>query len=211
MQAKSAVSSSTIGVLIADSNQIQSQLLVNALRRRPEFRVSSCEMDAESILDLAASTSIQVAIINAERKGSGSQDMTILRRLHLASPQIAKILLIDVYDRDLVIMAFRSGAKGLFCFSEYPFRLLCKCITSVHEGQVWANNEQLLYLLDGLTQVSSLRMVNSQGAKLLTPREEQVVALVAEGLSNREVARELNLSEHTVKKYVFRIFDFEPG
>jgi DNA-binding NarL/FixJ family response regulator len=42
---------------------------------------------------------------------------------------------------------------------------------------------------------------------MLTPREEQVVALVAEGLSNRETARELNLSEHTIKKYLFRIFD----
>src|ERR1700746_2620062 len=43
--------------------------------------------------------------------------------------------------------------------------------------------------------------------KLLTSREEQVVALVADGLSNRDVASELGLSEHTVKKYLFRIFD----
>jgi DNA-binding NarL/FixJ family response regulator len=43
--------------------------------------------------------------------------------------------------------------------------------------------------------------------RLLTPREEQVVALVADGLSNREVAQELSLSEHTIKKYLFRIFD----
>ena len=41
----------------------------------------------------------------------------------------------------------------------------------------------------------------------MTPREEQVVALVAEGLSNREIAQELALSEHTVKKYLFRIFE----
>jgi DNA-binding NarL/FixJ family response regulator len=50
-------------------------------------------------------------------------------------------------------------------------------------------------------------MVNAQGMKLLTPREEQVVTLVTDGLSNREVARDLNLSEHTIKKYLFRIFD----
>ena len=50
-------------------------------------------------------------------------------------------------------------------------------------------------------------MFNSGGRELLTPREEQVVALVAEGLSNRDTAQELNLSEHTVKKYLFRIFE----
>jgi DNA-binding NarL/FixJ family response regulator len=42
---------------------------------------------------------------------------------------------------------------------------------------------------------------------LLTPREEQVVALVADGLSNRDVAHELSLSVHTIKKYLYRIFD----
>jgi DNA-binding NarL/FixJ family response regulator len=46
-----------------------------------------------------------------------------------------------------------------------------------------------------------------RGAKLLTPREEQVVDLVAEGPSNHDATRELKLSEHTVKKYLFRIFE----
>ena len=67
------------------------------------------------------------------------------------------------------VNAFRSGVKGLFCFSEYPFRLLCKCIQSVHRGQVWANSEQLQYLIEGITQVPSLRMVNAMGIKLLIP------------------------------------------
>jgi DNA-binding NarL/FixJ family response regulator len=95
----------------------------------------------------------------------------------------------------------------LFCFSQYPFRLLCKGIQSVHRGQVWANSEQMQFLIEGLSQVPSLHMVNSRGIRLLTPREERVVALVADGLSNREVAQELSLSEHTIKKYLFRIFD----
>ena len=72
---------------------------------------------------------------------------------------------------------------------------------------MWANSEQLQYLIETVTQVPSLRMVNARGSRLLTAREEQVVALVADGLSNREVARELGLSEHTVKKYLFHIFD----
>jgi len=50
-------------------------------------------------------------------------------------------------------------------------------------------------------------VVSANGEKLLTSREEQVVALVADGLSNRDVATELGLSEHTMKKYLFRIFE----
>ena len=52
-----------------------------------------------------------------------------------------------------------------------------------------------------------LRVLSANGENLLTSREEQVVALVADGLSNRNVAAELGLSEHTVKKYLFRIFE----
>jgi DNA-binding NarL/FixJ family response regulator len=133
--------------------------------------------------------------------------MALLRRLHIAYPGVAKVLLLDSYDREMVVNAFRSGARGLFCFSESSFRLLCRCIQVVQRGQVWANAEQIDYLIELVSQVPSLRVINSRGAKLLTPREEQVVALVAEGLSNREVAQELALSEHTIKKYLFRIFD----
>ena len=199
--------SGTIGVLVADSNQMQCQLLVGALRRRPEFRVHSCGVDMSVILDAIAEFPVDVILLNADHPKLAGQDMANVRRLHLAHPQIAKVLVLDESSRDSVVNAFRSGVKGLFCFSDYPFRLLCKCIQSVHQGQVWANSQQLQYLVEIVTQVPSLLMVNARGVKLLTHREEQVVALVADGLSNREVARELGLSEHTVKKYLFHIFD----
>lgn len=199
--------SPAVGVLISDSNLTQRHLLVSALRRRPEFRITSCDLNVEAILGAVSSVPVEVAIMNIAHPRDGWHDMTVVRRLQLSHPEIAKVLLLDVYDRDLVVNAFRSGARGLFCFAESPFRLLCKCIQSVHRGQVWANTQQLHYLLEVVAQVPSLRMVNSRGTKLLTPREEQVVALVADGLSNHEVADELALSEHTVKKYLFRIFD----
>jgi len=50
-------------------------------------------------------------------------------------------------------------------------------------------------------------VVNTQGAALLSRREIEVVRCVAEGLSNREIAQRLGLTEHTVKNYLFRIFD----
>jgi DNA-binding NarL/FixJ family response regulator len=53
--------------------------------------------------------------------------------------------------------------------------------------------------VDALSEVPTLRVVNSNGRFLLTPGEEQVVALVADGLTNRGVATEIGLSEHTIK------------
>jgi DNA-binding NarL/FixJ family response regulator len=207
MRSQRAVLSGSIGVLVADSNQMQCKLLLNALRRRPEFQTASCNMEIATILATVASSQVQVVIMNVDHPRDSWDNMSVVRRLHLANPKIAKILLLESYDRQVVANAFRSGARGLFSFSSDSFRLLCRCIQSVHQGQVWANSEQLQYLLEVVTQVPSLRMMNARGAKLLTPREEQVVALVADGLANRDVARELSLSEHTVKKYLYRIFD----
>jgi DNA-binding NarL/FixJ family response regulator len=130
-----------------------------------------------------------------------------LRRFHLSHPEIPKVLLVDTCDRELVVSAFRSGARGIFPITDANLRLLCKCLLCVAAGQIWANTEQLNYVMDLMSEVPSLRILNSGGSALLTPREEQVVALVAEGMSNRQVARELNLSEHTIKKYLYRVFE----
>ena len=116
-------------------------------------------------------------------------------------------MLVETINRDLVISAFRSGARGIFCIANANLRLLCKYLLRVAAGQIWASTEQLNYLIDLISEVPSLRVLNSNGDRLLTPREEQMVALVAEGLGNRQIARELNLSEHTIKKYLFRIFE----
>ena len=87
------VRSSAIGVLVIDSNQMQSQLLVRALKRRPEFGVSSCGVEIDAILSAVVSSPVQVAIMNAEHCREGSHDMSVVRRLHLAHPEVAKILM----------------------------------------------------------------------------------------------------------------------
>ena len=202
-----APSKSPIRVLIADSSPMQLQLLSSALRRRPEFTVTACALDAERILRELGQAHIQVLLLDTNGPGDNSDDMALLRRVHIAFPNIPKVLLLEGLDREFVVNAFRSGARGLFSFTASSFRSLCKCIQVVHRGEVWANAQQLEYLLEVVTHVPSLRVVNSNGKALVTPREEQVVALVAEGLSNRDIASELGLSEHTVKKYLFRIFD----
>lgn len=203
----SAATSSAVGVLIADSNRMQAQLLTSALRRRPEFEVTTCQMDMTAILQSVSEKVPRIAVLSANSPANLSDTVMTLRRFHLSQPYIPKVLLADSYDRELVVSAFRSGARGIFSITDANMRQLRKCLLSVAAGQIWANTEQLNYVMDLISEVPSLRVLNSGGTALLTPREEQVVALVAEGLGNRDIARELNLSEHTIKKYMFRIFD----
>ncbi|MBA3913532.1 MAG: response regulator transcription factor [Acidobacteriales bacterium] len=185
-------------VLLCDSNQMQSQLLVSALRRRPELQVYACPMQIGPILQVVEASNPEVVVFSIQRTGDAWTDLAALRRVRLTHPAIGCLVLTDFYDRELVVDAFRSGAKGIFCFSEQPFRMFCRCIHCIHEGQIWANAEQLQYLAEALSFVPSLRVVNAKGGRLLTAREEQVVALVADGLGNRDISQELNISEHTV-------------
>ncbi|HUO25126.1 MAG TPA: response regulator transcription factor [Candidatus Aquilonibacter sp.] len=202
-----AAASGAISVLVADSNRMQAQLLTNALRRRPEFRVAICPMDTASILQAVSTRPASVAVLSLNHSTSLASQIGALRQFHRSEPAIAKILLVERFDRDLVVNAFRCGARGIFCITDMHFRALCKCIQRVAGGQIWANTEQMDYLLDLISESRSLRVFDSHGRRILSPREEQVVAQVAEGFSNREIARELKLSEHTVKKYIFRIFE----
>ena len=207
MRPSSAATSNTITVLIADSNRMQAQLLTSALRRHSEFRVQTCEMDTFSILQAVTAKHPAIAILSLNPSTHPSETVITLRRFHLSHPEIPKVLLVDTCDRELVVSAFRSGARGIFPITEANLRLLCKCLLRVAAGQIWANTEQLNYVIDLISEVPSLRVLNALGTSLLTPREEQVVALVAEGLGNRQIAGELNLSEHTIKKYLYRIFE----
>jgi DNA-binding NarL/FixJ family response regulator len=202
-----ATAPEAISVLIADTNRMQAQLLTSALRRHSEFHISICQMDTASILGAVASEPPGIALLALNPSYNSLENMMTVRRFHLSHPAIPKILLVDTCDRELVVGAFRSGARGVFSINDSNLRLLCKCLLRVTSGQIWANTEQLDYLMELISEVPSLRVLNSHGASLLTPREEQVVALVAEGMGNRQIARELNLSEHTIKKYVFHIFE----
>ncbi len=115
-------------------------------------------------------------------------------------------MLLQSSSRDGVVQAFRAGCRGVFCRAGSPKELV-KCVAMVCAGQIWANSEELGFVLEALRDLPPLRVVNSAGISLLTKREMEVVQCAAEGLTNCEIGAQLNLSEHTVKNYMFRIFD----
>jgi DNA-binding NarL/FixJ family response regulator len=203
MTLDSATLSSGLSVFLADTKPIENQLLSSALRHQGFNVVSSSENDDNEIPEM---DQVDVVIVSCAR-AAGQTDMNRLRSLHLSHPRPPKIALLESDDRESVVQAFRAGARGIFCLAESSFALLCQCILRVHQGEISASSQQLNYLLDSVCQVPGVRVLGASGHSLLTYREEQVMALVADGLTNRDVATELGLSEHTIKKYLFRIFD----
>src|SRR5258708_34209699 len=72
---------------------------------------------------------------------------------------------------------------------------------------MWDSSEQVAYLVSSVSRPKSTDVTDSKGRPLLTAREQQVLHLLADGLSNYELATVLRLSEHTVKNHLFRIYD----
>jgi DNA-binding NarL/FixJ family response regulator len=147
-----------------------------------------------------------VALISANLRDQPRAGFALLKQLLKINPFLRCIMLLDSGEKDLIVEAFRSGALGVY-EREQPYMQLCKCVCSIHRGQVWANSQQLRYVLEALVAGMPTRITDAQGKVLLTRREEQIASLVAEGLKNREVADQLNLSEHTVKNHLFHIFE----
>ena len=194
-----------IRVLAADSTSMTTQLLVDALGRDAQFQMIESPSGAAAILALVKKEKPQVAVISANLGEPTLRGFDLVREIRAQSPGTRVIVLLDSSERTLVTEAFRAGAQGVFCRTE-PFRLLAKCIQCVDNGQIWASSSQLQFVLGALSQPPLAGCLNVNGG-LLSARETDVVRCVAEGLTNREIAQRLKLTEHTVKNYLFRIFD----
>ena len=196
-----------IRVVVADSTIMVCGLVSEELSRQPEFEVVGRATTVPSLLEALDSAETEVALISASLQDHALDGLAALPHIRLRHPGARLVLVVDHLDAELVVGGFRAGARGVFSRSEHPFEALCKCICCVHAGQIWANSQQLHYLLEAVAKTVPVRLVSAQGKSLLSKREEEVVRLVAEGLGNHEIARQLHLSDHTVKNHIFHIFD----
>jgi DNA-binding NarL/FixJ family response regulator len=207
MRVSSQTRINPIRVVLADANLVAADLVSAGLSRRSRFEVVGHATSVHELLRLIDNNAPEVALISSTLQEGNFSGISVIAEIHCKYPGIRPVLLIDRSEPEVVVQAFRAGARGVFDRSGSDFQWLCKCILCVHKGQVWANTQQLEFLLDAVAQAPALRVVDAEGAKLLTKREEDLLHLVADGLGNRDIARQLNLSEHTVKNYMFRIFD----
>jgi len=204
--ARGAAANRAIRVIVADGTRMGSQLIADALKTDLRFDVAGVCAASDEVLERAAAVQPDVVIINVNLDDQPLKGFEVAKQLRTVHSGTKVIVLLDSPKRDLVIRAFGSGARGIFCRAQ-SIEALRKCICIVHAGQVWASSEELRIVLETFAESAPTRLVDSRGAVLLSKREQDVVRCVTEGLTNREIAQRLKLSEHTVKNYIFRIFD----
>jgi two-component system nitrate/nitrite response regulator NarL len=199
-------SQSAIHVLVSDNSRIHSHLLAEALKRDHRLRIVGSASSSPEFLEIAARQVPDAVIISANLDDDPLGGMATLREFHETYPQIPAVMLLDSPKRDIVLDAFRAGARGIFSEHE-SLETLCKCVRVVYEGQVWASSHEIRFALEALSSAPTIRATTAGGLNLLSRREFQVVRYLAEGLTNREIGVRLGLSRHTIKNYLLKIFD----
>jgi len=194
-------------VFIADSSKLSCQLLAAELRRgRYRARVVGFATNSVGIREGLDKVKADVVIIGARLENGALAGFDATREVRASHAKSSVIMILDSSEATMVVDAFRAGARGVFC-RDQSTESLCKSIHVVHRGGVWASSKELLYLIDALSPILPAKGIHLKAPGLLTKREEGVVLLVAEGLTNRDISHQLNLSEHTVRNYLFRIFN----
>jgi two-component system, NarL family, nitrate/nitrite response regulator NarL len=199
-------SQSLIHVLVGDNSRIHGHLLAEALKRDSRLHIVGSASSSHELLEIAAREHPDVLIVSANLDDDPMGGIVSLREFHEAHPLVPAVILVDSPKREIVLEAFRSGARGIFSKHE-SLETLCKCVRVVYDGQVWANSREVRFALEALSSAPTIRAINAGGLNLLSPRELQVVHYLAEGLTNREIGARLGLSRHTIKNYLLKIFD----
>jgi DNA-binding NarL/FixJ family response regulator len=206
MQSNQVSVGATIRVLVVDDTRIHTQLLADALRRDRQLDVIAPSVRSRDLIETVKQQRINVVVLSSNIDAEPLRGFELLRQLRASNPGTSAIVLLDSSKRETVLQAFHAGARGIFSRHD-SMDSLSKCIRSVYEGQVWANSEQVSFVVEALACSPVVRAVDANGLSLLSKREMDVVRSLAEGLTNREIAERLGLSQHTIKNYLFRVYD----
>jgi DNA-binding NarL/FixJ family response regulator len=185
------VETSEITVLLADDHEVVREGLRLALLRSPHIRVVGEAADGETAVGLAERRRPDVIVMDLRMPGMDGIEATeeIMRRV----PD-AKVLIFTAYsERALLQRGLESGARG-YILKEAPHETLLRAIEKVAAGETFVDPS----LMSALTQTR-------EGTDVLTARERQILQLLADGMSNADVAGQLFISQETVKSHVRHI------
>ncbi|HTW79606.1 MAG TPA: response regulator transcription factor [Terracidiphilus sp.] len=183
---------------------MSSDLLASTLCR--EGNCQALGVRSTELLDCMADGNAQIVVIGADLDLEAKSGFDLACAVRRAHPTVPIVMLLSRPSREAVMSALRSGARGIFS-RERPIAEFVSCMQHVREGHLWVGAEETTILLELLRVIQSPEVVMADEPSLLTVRELDVVKCVLRGMTNKAIARELRLSEHTVKNYLFRIFE----
>lgn len=189
-------------VLVADRDSMSSQSLAAAIAANCGYEAAA--IPSSELLRTLATRESDLVVIGADPKSSFGFDLA--SALYRAYPKVALVILLDQPTRAAVINAFRAGARGVFSRQQSVEKFL-DCIEHVSQGSIWAGTAESTFLLEAFRSIPAPVVSRASDGASLTKRELQVVQSAARGRTNKRIASELGLSEHTVKNYLYRAFE----
>ncbi len=197
---------SPIRVLVSDDTRVHTELLADALKRDGSLQITTSPSGSGGLIGRPDLHDVDILLLSSTLDEQPGRGFEVLRGLHSSHGYVPAVMLLDSSKREAILEAFRSGARGVLGRQE-SVEVFSKCLRRVHEGQIWANSEQIAVLAHALASSHAVGAVDARGMNLLSKREMEIVRSVAQGLTNREIAERLGLSPHTIKNSLFRIFD----
>ena len=186
----------TIRVLLVDDQGIIREGLGSLLRSKPDIEIIGEAENGQVAVEIAIA--LQPDIVLMDVRMPVMDGVAAIRALQQKAPDIKVLVLTTFDDDDYITQAMSFGAKG-YLLKDTPSEELAQAIRAVHKGYTQMG--------PGLFEKVMLAPTNTEPEPSpefdqLTPREKEVLQLIAQGLNNREIAQSLYISERTVKNHV---------
>ena len=199
------MTSSPIRVGIIEDHSIVRVGLKILIDAEPDMVVAGEAVDRKSSIDLVTALRPDILVVDLQLKNESAVDF--LADL-LAINNARAIVLTGSSERDLVNELMRAGASGLV-YKEEASDVLIRAIRAVQKGEAWFTRAMMTSAISQLRRERTTTLKDdSEEAKIatLTPRETEIIYLMANGLNRQEVARKIFLSEGTVRNHLSSIF-----
>jgi DNA-binding NarL/FixJ family response regulator len=183
---------------------MNSGLLATMIRQ--ELNCEAFGTSASELLSLLRNQTIDLAVIDTDIGHEAGAGYELAATISGEFPEVRIVMLVTRPSREATINSFRAGACGIFN-RQQPIGQFIECIDHVLDGSIWAGPVETRFLLTAIRDTPSLVSLSVSDSLPLSAREIQVVQAAASGKTNREIASELHLSEHTVKNYISRAFE----